>query len=147
MKTTRSVVDLSKALIPTHCNDNHFLEGTRSFFGKASKISIGIVVATALCACASTQAGRGRASAPCPQTDCNRTLGTDERSTAGLGYALYYDPNGNALFGEDLTEAQCRIVNVSINPGAPTPCPATKPWLCGTSPNTFCSKIKYPGCN
>ena len=65
-----------------------------------------------------------------------------ERKTSGLGYALNYDTAGNALFGEDLTNAQCRIVPVSMLPEIQSPCPANKPYLCGA----FCSAVRYPGC-
>lgn len=84
-------------------------------------------------------------STTCPQNDCNRTLTADERKTSGLGYALYYDLNGNMMFGEDLSQAQCRVVSISIIPEPPV-CPTNKPWVCGTVPNTYCSSVKYPGC-
>jgi hypothetical protein len=85
---------------------------------------------------------------PCPvapQSDCNRTLGEEERKTSAAAYTLYFNANGQILFGEDMTNAQCRVVTITIVPETP-PCPASKPWLCGTPPNTFCSAVKYPGC-
>jgi hypothetical protein len=120
----------------------------------------GAMLALMLVACASTgtftQGGKGKQpgrkdtvtcppATSCPQNDCSRTLTADERKTSGLGYALYYDLDGNMMFGEDLSQTQCRVVSISIIPEPPV-CPTNKPWVCGTSPNTYCSSVKYPGC-
>ncbi len=81
----------------------------------------------------------------CEKCDRNIPDLSKERKTSGMGYALYYDAQDNMLYGEDLMNAQCRIVPVSILPEIQSPCPADKPYLCGTSPK-FCSTVKYPGC-
>lgn len=115
------------------------------------------VIGMVIGACASTNAGREKRNATpcpecpvcktsCPQSDCSRTLGPEERTTSAAARAEYFKADGKILFVENLTGAQCRVVPIVGVPEITPPCPANKPHLCGIPPNTFCSAVKYPGC-